>query len=345
MHIVTPARMREIEGYAIGQLGIDGLILMERAALSLAQEIRAASPRAVLAICGSGNNGGDAYACARILHLWGIRVDILPLRPVEKLSGDALKNAWICQRLHIPFLENLPDGANYDVVIDGIFGTGLSRAPEGEFAAAIDWINRSGAKVYSVDIPSGVDGATGRVLGCAVRADVTVTFQWAKYGHFLYPGAELCGRLVTAEIGIPDPENWEDAEILDEALLASLLPERPRDAHKNTFGHALLIAGSRGMAGAAMLCTNACQRAGVGLTTVCALENSVAPHLQTRLPAAMCVGLEEDAKQHLPRPKRGAWIRSALSGKTALGCGCGLGRDAGLRAAAGSRHWPHRCPP
>ena len=103
---------------------------------------------------GSGNNGGDAYACARILHLWGIRVDILPLRPVEKLSGDALKNAWICQRLRIPFLENLPDGANYDVVIDGIFGTGLSRAPEGEFAAAIDWINRSGAKVYSVDIPS-----------------------------------------------------------------------------------------------------------------------------------------------------------------------------------------------
>ena len=231
MHIVTPARMREIEGYAIGQLGIDGLILMERAALSLAQEIRAASPRAVLAICGSGNNGGDAYACARILHLWGIRVDILPLRPVEKLSGDALKNAWICQRLRIPFLENLPDGANYDVVIDGIFGTGLSRAPEGEFAAAIDWINRSGAKVYSVDIPSGVDGATGQVLGCAVRADVTVTFQWAKYGHFLYPGAELCGRLVTAEIGIPDPENWEDAEILDEALLASLLPERPRSAH------------------------------------------------------------------------------------------------------------------
>lgn len=325
MHIVTPARMREIEGYAIGQLGIDGLILMERAALSLAQEIRAASPRAVLAICGSGNNGGDAYACARILHLWGIRVDILPLRPVEKLSGDALKNAWICQRLRIPFLENLPDGANYDVVIDGIFGTGLSRAPEGEFAAAIDWINRSGTKVYSVDIPSGVDGATGRVLGCAVRADVTVTFQWAKYGHFLYPGAELCGRLVTAEIGIPDPENWEDAEILDEALLASLLPERPRDAHKNTFGHALLIAGNRGMAGAAMLCTNACQRAGVGLTTVCALENSVAPHLQTRLPAAMCVGLEEDAKHTFP-PETGRVIRSALNGKTALGCGCGLGR-------------------
>ena len=130
---------------------------------------------------------------------------------------------------------------------------------------------------------------------------------------------------MTAEIGIPDPENWEDAEILDEALLASLLPERPRDAHKNTFGHALLIAGNRGMAGAAMLCTNACQRAGVGLTTVCALENSVAPHLQTRLPAAMCVGLEEDAKHTFP-PETGRVIRSALSGKTALGCGCGLGR-------------------
>ena len=153
MFIVTPERMRAIEGHAIRELGISGLVLMERAALCLAQEVRAAGPRRVLAVCGAGNNGGDAWACARMLHLWGLEVDLLPLCPVETLKGDARVNAEICLKLGIPMVGLDADFSRYDVIVDGIFGTGLSRAPEGVFAQAIERINGSGAAVYAVDIP------------------------------------------------------------------------------------------------------------------------------------------------------------------------------------------------
>ena len=339
MHIVTPERMRAIEGRAIHELGISGLALMERAALCLAQEVRAAQPRRVLAVCGAGNNGGDAWACARMLHLWGIETELLPLCPVEALKGDARANAEICLKLDMPLASLDTDFSRYDVIVDGIFGTGLSRAPEGVYARAIERINESGAAVYAVDFPSGIDGATGRVLGCAVAADVTVTFQWAKYGHFLYPGALHTGRLFVADIGIPAPAQWQDAEVMDEALAAALKPARPRDAHKNQFGHALLIAGSRGMAGAAVLAATACMRAGAGLLTVCAQEDSVMPHIQNRVPAAMCLGLPEDGTHAFPADVQ-ARIETALSGKSAVGCGCGLGRScdrtAAVRAALGS---------
>ena len=318
MFIVTPERMRAIEGHAIRELGISGLVLMERAALCLAQEVRAAGPRRVLAVCGAGNNGGDAWACARMLHLWGLEVDLLPLCPVETLKGDARVNAEICLKLGIPMVGLDADFSRYDVIVDGIFGTGLSRAPEGVFAQAIERINGSGAAVYAVDIPSGIDGATGRALGCAVNADVTVTFQWAKYGHFLYPGALRAGRLVIADIGIPDPAKWQDAEVLDDAQAEALKPVRPRDAHKNQFGHALLIAGSRGMAGAAVLAATACMRAGAGLLTVCAQEGSVMPHIQSRVPAAMCIGLPEDGTHVFPADTR-ARIEAALAGRSAVG--------------------------
>lgn len=332
MFIVTPERMRAIEGRAIRELGISGLVLMERAALCLAQEVRAAGPRRVMAVCGAGNNGGDAWACARMLHLWNIEVDLLPLCPVETLKGDARVNAEICLKLGIPLVGLDADFSRYDVIVDGIFGTGLSRAPEGVFAQAIERINGSGAAVYAVDIPSGIDGATGRALGCAVNADVTVTFQWAKYGHFLYPGALHAGRLVIADIGIPDPAIWQDAEVLDDAQAEALKPVRPRDAHKNQFGHALLIAGSRGMAGAAVLAATACMRAGAGLLTVCAQEGSVMPHIQSRVPAAMCIGLPENGTHAFPTDTR-ARIEAALAGRSAVGCGPGLGRTPDRAAA------------
>ncbi len=328
MRVVTPERMREIEGRAIRDLEIDGLLLMERAALALAREIRQEGCRSVLAVCGVGNNGGDAYACARILHLWGVRVTLLPLCGQERLTGDAQKNARICARLRIPSisLDEVDASRGYDAVIDGIFGTGLSRAPEGIFARAIDWINGCGAKVYSVDIPSGIDGATGRALGGAVRADVTVTFQWAKRGHYLSSAPSHTGRLIIEDIGIPDPPSWEgDAEILLEEEARALLRDRPRDAYKNQFGHALLVAGSHGMAGAAVLCATACMRAGVGLLTVCAPEQSVVPHVQSRLPVAMCAPLREDAAHRYPADA-GQALLTALEGKTAVGYGCGVGR-------------------
>lgn len=310
--------MRLIEDDAIHALGIDGLLLMERAALSLAQEIRRENPRSVLCVSGLGNNGGDAWACARILHLWGIRTDILPLAPVEKLKGDARKNADICEKLHIPQVSMDALAQNYDIIVDGIFGTGLSRAPEGIFEEAIRRINESSAKVFAVDIPSGIDGATGQVLSCAVRADVTVTFQWAKYGHFLYPAPHYVGKPVIADIGIPDPETGFDAQILTDAQAESLKPHRSREAYKNQFGHALLCAGSEGMAGAAQLAAAACMRAGAGLLTVCTDSRHVLPYIQSNVPAAMCAGYEADTAA--------SRLKDALAGKNAVGFGPGIGR-------------------
>ncbi|MGI5884751.1 MAG: NAD(P)H-hydrate epimerase, partial [Candidatus Spyradocola sp.] len=342
MRVLTPKRMREIESYAIATYGIDGLLLMERAALALAEEVLRGAPEGrplrVLLVCGSGNNGGDAYACARMLHLRGARVTLLPLCALESLPPDAQKNARICRALGVP--ERGLDGAfdvDVDVIVDGIFGTGLSRAPQEDFARAIAGINRAaarGTRVLSVDIPSGVDGASGRPLGEAVRAETTVTFQWAKRGHFLYPGAGFCGRLVVADIGIPDPVAGflpEDAEVLDAAAVRALLPVRARDAHKNDFGHALLVAGSRGMAGAAVLAATACMRAGTGLLTALVPERSVLPQVQAAVPVAMCLPLSEGADGRVADDA--AAYEAALAGKTAVGVGPGLGRAPGRAEA------------
>lgn len=349
MRVLTPERMREIERRAIEGYGIDGLLLMERAALALAEEVLssradAGRPLRALLVCGSGNNGGDAYACARMLHLKGAQVCLLPLCPVEKLPPDARKNAQICQALGIPVVGLEALERDYDAVVDGVFGTGLSRAPAGAFAQAIAGINRAGARgarIVSVDIPSGIDGATGQPLGEAVRAETTVTFQWAKRGHFLYPGASCAGRLVVADIGIPDPAQGflpEDAEVLDAGGVRALLPRRARDAHKNDFGHALLVAGSRGMAGAAVLAATACMRAGAGLLTVLAPERSVLPQVQSAVPVAMCLPLAEAADGALADDA--AALSAALPGKSAVGVGPGLsrapGRAGAVRAALAS---------
>ena len=349
MRVLTPERMREIERRAIEGYGIDGLLLMERAALALAEEVLssragAGRPLRALLVCGSGNNGGDAYACARMLHLKGAQVFLLPLCPVEKLPPDARKNAQICQALGIPAVGLEALERDYDAVVDGVFGTGLSRAPAGAFAQAIAGINRAGARgarIVSVDIPSGIDGATGQPLGEAVRAETTVTFQWAKRGHFLYPGASCAGRLVVADIGIPDPAQGflpEDAEVLDAGGVRALLPRRARDAHKNDFGHALLVAGSRGMAGAAVLTATACMRAGAGLLTVLAPERSVLPQVQSAVPVAMCLPLAEAADGALADDA--AALSAALPGKSAVGVGPGLsrapGRAGAVRAALAS---------
>ena len=356
MRVLTPERMREIERRAIEGYGIDGLLLMERAALALAEEVLsragAGRPLRALLVCGSGNNGGDAYACARMLHLKGAQVFLLPLCPVEKLPPDARKNAQICQALGIPAVGLDALERDYDAVVDGVFGTGLSRAPAGAFAQAIAGINRAGARgarIVSVDIPSGIDGATGQPLGEAVRAETTVTFQWAKRGHFLYPGASCAGRLVVADIGIPDPAQGflpEDAEVLDAGGVRALLPRRARDAHKNDFGHALLVAGSRGMAGAAVLAATACMRAGAGLLTVLAPERSVLPQVQSAVPVAMCLPLAEAADGALADDAAALWAWGRDSPARRGGPGrCAPRSQATFRpwwTRTGSTTWPAR---
>ncbi len=324
--IVTPEEMRRIEGHAIRDLQIPSLLLMERAALALAQEVKARGFRHVLIVCGSGNNGGDGYAAARMLHLWDVDVTISPLCPIEKLKGDALLNANLCLNLGICVATFNSEGlALYDCVVDAIFGTGLSRAPEGIFREAIEAINKATQKVVSVDIPSGIDGATGQMIDCAIQADVTVTFGYIKRGLLLYPGAKYAGEIVCADIGLPESD-IPSAEVLTDEDVQSIIPAIPRDAYKNQLGHALLVSGSRGMAGAAVLSATSCSRTGVGLLTVLCQEQSVMPVVQKCIPTAMCLPILEDANHQFPENAEEI-LQKAANGKTALGIGCGLGRS------------------
>lgn len=302
--LLTSEQMRALDAHAINEVGIPGMILMENAALAclnaIEEDFDDVEGLFIAVVCGPGNNGGDGFALARQLFLRGAEVDVLMLSDPAKLKGDALANYKLLEPLDLePLLitdENeLPLFDDYDLIVDALFGTGAVRAPEGLTAKIIDEINYSGAPVLSVDVPSGVDASTGEAPGTAVCADVTVTFQCAKAGLLLPPGRDLAGDVIVAPISIPEEEDVivkspfflpEDDDLLD------LLPFRARDAHKGDFGKLLIIAGSRGMSGAARLAADAALRSGVGLVKVAAPE-SIRAEIAGYAPEIMTIGLPE----------------------------------------------------
>ncbi|HWR23501.1 MAG TPA: NAD(P)H-hydrate dehydratase [Feifaniaceae bacterium] len=267
--VLTPAQMRGMEAELIGGRHIPGLVLMEHAAAGVKDAVLRLLPEhgRVLAVCGGGNNGGDGLSALRQLHALGVSVEGVLLAPPQRLKGDALLQYEMAAACKIP-ISDASGGAEFpvsaDVLIDAVFGTGLSRNVEGIFLKAIARMNASGVPVVSVDIPSGIDGGTGRVLGDAVRASVTVTFQHKKLGHLLFPGRAYAGEAAEVPIG-PAIDVPEAAFMLEEADVRRLLPPRPQDSHKGQNGRALLAAGSKHYAGAALLAANAALRGGCGL--------------------------------------------------------------------------------
>ncbi|MCO4768787.1 MAG: NAD(P)H-hydrate dehydratase [Deltaproteobacteria bacterium] len=278
MPLLTPRQMAEMDRRTIDELGVPGLVLMETAATACVQAVlerwsEQAAQRGVLVLCGPGNNGGDGLAIARRLACLGIEAEALLTRAPDQLDGDARRQLELAQAVDVPVHApdaDLPFDA-FGVVVDALFGTGLDREVTGVAGAYIRAANDAGLPLLAVDIPSGVDGRTGRVLGRACRADVTVTFGAPKIGHFTEPGASQRGELVVADIGIPIarwPDVVEDApRLIDASVLASLAP-REAAAHKGTFGHLLVVAGGPGKVGAARLCCEAALRAGAGLVTL-----------------------------------------------------------------------------
>lgn len=306
--IIAPERMRAAEAAFMRESGTPSIELMERAARAIASELNA-FPGGALFLCGPGNNGGDGYAAARLLHERQRKTIIWSLCAPEALSGDAYENMLRCKRLQIPIhrvdAAQGPPPAGCAVVVDALFGTGLARPLSGLYAEAARWVNACGLPVLSVDMPSG----TEKLL---VRADVTVTFHRMKPCHLLFPGRESAGRIVIADIGLPDDAFPDDLELLEDQDIPRLLPKRVLDAHKGTCGHALVVAGSYGMAGAAALCANGALRGGAGLVTVlCPPE--IMGIVQTLAPCAMCV-----------TPDR---LGGALHGKHSIAVGPGLGRS------------------
>jgi hydroxyethylthiazole kinase-like uncharacterized protein yjeF len=292
-YILTPEQMRALDARLINEAGIPGIVLMEHAAAGVVQSVLELLPENgdVLILCGGGNNGGDGLAVLRQLAMRHVRARALLLSPPERLTGDALLQyrmavgCGLSMRTVLTEEESETIDIAADVLVDALFGTGLSRPVEGRYRRIIERVNEANARVVAVDIPSGVDGETGHVLGAAIRADITVTFQHKKMGHLLFPGRSLAGEIHVAPIGIIEPPR--DAALqYEEADIAALLPPREQNSHKGTHGRALLCGGSAPYAGAALLSAKSALRAGCGLLHV-AVPRGIRP-LFAAFPDAIC---------------------------------------------------------
>lgn len=292
--LYTAAQVRELDRLAIEVRGIPGYELMTRAGAALARQVEAGWPgdAPVCIVCGPGNNGGDGYVLARLLMQSGRAVEVIALADRERLKGDARRAAddYCAGGGSIaPFAGELPASAG--LLVDALLGTGLDRDVEDGYRQAIEALNRHPAPVLAVDIPSGLHADSGRRLGAAVTAAVTVTFIGRKRGLFTGSGASCAGRVVYDDLGVPaDLYNTLAAEgrLMRRPPPGTLPGARPPDAHKGDFGHVLVVGGAPGMAGAARLAAEAAARSGAGLVTVAtdaahaAVLNAGRPELMVR---------------------------------------------------------------
>lgn len=302
-YIVTASEMRQYDANTIEQIGIPGMVLMERAALAARDRVLAFchagnrdelsgmkvhrnNATKVLVLAGVGNNGGDGLALARLLTDIGITVEIWVVGNQNKASKQWCMQQQILEAYDVIWSDE-PRSAEYTVLVDALFGVGLSREVEGDYRQAIDIFNKLNGYKLALDIPSGVCSNTGEILGCAVQVDETLTFAFAKRGHYLYPGCEMAGEVIVTDIGINQRGfrgSLPGMFCLDDEK--EWLPERIQGGNKSTFGKVLVVAGSRGMAGAAVLCARAAYRTGAGMVKVLTDESN-RKILQTCLPEAM----------------------------------------------------------
>ncbi|MBI5640723.1 MAG: NAD(P)H-hydrate dehydratase [Nitrospirae bacterium] len=299
MKVVNADEMRLIDKKTIEEYGVPGSVLMERAGLAVAEKVRELfEKKKVIVLSGGGNNGGDGLVAARNLFNWGWNVRVLLLLKEDRLSPDCLIQYRTAKKLGLPieFRSNIDEKDLHSaVVVDAILGTGINKAVASPMSDLIGFINRSHVAVISVDIPSGISSDNGQVMGEAVRADYTVTFGLPKTGHLLYPGAEFTGELFIEDIGFPAELLGADSlktHTIERTDASVLIPERPRYSHKGDFGHVLIVAGSRGKTGAALMSARACLRAGAGMVTI-GVPESLADIFQSRVTEEMVLPLPD----------------------------------------------------
>lgn len=300
-YIVTAEEMKEYDNNTIEHIGIPGLVLMERAALKLMEVIchEVATLQSALIVTGVGNNGGDGLALARLLAQKGCNVTVCRLGDLSRETESFCTQRNILKHYPVVVLEEdkaldvlkeyASAKAGFDVVVDALLGVGLSRDITGEYADAINALNQIRGLKVAADIPSGICANNGRVLGCAFKADITVTFGFAKRGLYLYPGTDYVGQVKVADIGIDDKafEGSVPKVFTYEKAPENILPKRENAGNKGTFGKVLLIAGFDKMAGAAILCAKAILRSGAGMVKVI-LPPENRSILQMALPEVMC---------------------------------------------------------
>ncbi len=351
--VLTADEMRRADRHAIDEIGLPGPVLMENAGAAVARLVDERFPRArrVVVLCGRGNNGGDGFVVARRL---GARAEALLLGGREGVEGDALVHLLACERSG-GRVTVAGDPAGWaaqkcleeaDLIVDAVLGTGLRKAPTGLPAAAIAAILgrfEAGVPVVAVDLPSGLPSDGGAVDWPAARATVTVTFAAPKRGHVLPPACDHVGELVVADIGIPAGSLAAASPslfLLADEDAAGAFPRRRRGAHKGDFGHLLIVAGSVGKAGAAVLAAGGALRSGCGLVTVATPEPCLsvvaaarAEAMTEALPATAGGGLHEAGLQRL---------LDLAAARDAVVLGPGLGQDPGTRALV--RAFVRACP-
>lgn len=348
MRILTAEAMREVDRAAIEELGIPGLVLMENAALGVAEAIGQAfgeTERAAI-FCGPGNNGGDGLAVARHLAVRGWEVRIFLVTGGRAPSEDCATHLAICRAMELSLREistgddldeAAESAAECDLVVDALFGTGLARALSGIFAHVVELINELPAPVVAVDLPSGLSGSRPEPLGPHVQADLTVTFAAPKVAHVFPPAAEAVGEMVVTDLGIPSRlvEEVEEADgdlhLLMGDELSELLPAREPDSHKGDYGHALIVAGSPGKAGAAILAARAAVRSGAGLVTA-AVPEPIVQTVDLGSIESMTLPLPAGASGQITEAAADAVLKAA-EGKAVLALGPGLGAEPATAAA------------
>lgn len=274
--------MKEIDGWATKELGIPGTVLMEnagRGCVNILEEYFNPENLKVLVMCGTGNNGGDGFVIGRHLQNRNAIVKIILVGKARQLRGDALLNYRLAKKSKIDIhqvasvdsIRQLCNTFNPVVLVDALFGTGFKGAPQGIYHSSIEIINNSDTFVFSVDIPSGINGDDGQFRKTCVIADATATMCLPKRGNFLYPGREFCGDLYVVDIGVP--YNLIDRDfprIVEFEDVNRLLPFRPPDGNKGTFGNILIVAGARGFSGAAAMAAISALKVGSGLVRLAA---------------------------------------------------------------------------
>lgn len=337
MKVVTAQEMRHIDQQTIEQIGIPGAVLMEHAGSTVVRAIHRHFPecRYIAIVVGKGNNGGDGLVVARQLAHAGQPIQIFLVSPPESFTGDALLNLQIAQNLNLPMTQVLSADAlqrlksqitSADLIVDSIFGTGLSGGVHGFIGDVIGCINEVGCPVVAIDLPSGLAADTGIAEGACIQATYTVTMGLPKRGNLIHPGAALTGQLEVADIGFPpsiiDSQNIQ-INWTQPSDAARIIPARPTHSHKGTYGRVFVAAASTGMTGAAALTSAGALRVGAGLVTLGA-PKSLNSILEVKLTEVMTLPLPETREGSLALAAKSHIIEAVERTQSVLAIGPGL---------------------
>jgi hydroxyethylthiazole kinase-like uncharacterized protein yjeF len=340
MRVATAAQIAEIDRRAIQEFGIPWAALMDRAGKAVATAaismLSARNSPLVVVVCGKGNNGGDGLVAAQYLHRKGIRVEVILASPESEFSGEARRVLETARQGAVP-MRDVSEGdtgrvlSSAALIVDALFGTGFRGPVRGAASELIKAINRTGTPVLAVDIPSGVSADSGSADGAAIRAAATITMGLPKVGLLLFPGADLAGSIVVADIGYPGTLSNDSSvrtHLITSDMVRALLPVRRPDSHKGDYGRVLIVAGSVGYTGAAVLATRGALRSGAGLVTL-AVPKSIYPSIAAHVVEGMPTPLPDSDGALAAGALRQLQVLSGRSDVAAVGPG--LSQAPGVR--------------